>query len=233
VAKLKNLPPGRFWLALAPALVVPLLGALVYFLWLPGGLPAQLFYGGTKLFTLLWPLLALRLLLRQPWPRLGNGRRRRALPLGLLSGLLMGAAFVLALQTPLAQVAAAGAPAIEAKLAALGIAGHYWSFALLLSFVHSGLEEYYWRWFVFGRLAQRLPVLAAHLLAALAFAAHHVVVVGVLFGWIWGLLGGLAVMAGGLIWSGLYQRQGTLAGAWLSHAVVDLVLMGIGYWLIS
>lgn len=233
MATLNNLSPRRFWLALGPALVVPLLGALVYFLWLPGGLLSQLFYGGTKLFTLIWPLLALRLLLRQPWPQPVTSRHWRALPLGLLSGLLIGAAFLLALQTPLAQVAVAGAPAIEAKLLDLGIAGHYWSFALALSLVHSGLEEYYWRWFVFGRLAQRLPVVAAHLLAALAFAAHHVVVVGVLFGWPWGLLGGLAVTVGGLIWSGLYQRQGTLAGAWLSHAVVDLVLMAIGYRLIA
>jgi hypothetical protein len=42
------------------------------------------------------------------------------------------------------------------------------------------------------------------------------------------LLGG-AVGLGGIIWSLLYQRQGTLSGAWLCHAIVDMGIMAIGY----
>ena len=72
----------------------------------------------------------------------------------------------------------------------------------------------------------------AHLLAAAAFAAHHVVVISQYFGWGWGLALGAFVGVGGALWSWMYQRQGTLAGVWLSHLIVDLFVMWIGYGLI-
>lgn len=224
---------GRRLAAVAPAALLPLLGALVYFVWLPGGALAQAVYGFTKLFTLIWPLVALAWVLRQPWPRPAPAREwLRALPLGIVSGVGVCALFWIALQTPLGEVVRAGAPAIRAKTEALGILEYYWAFALFLSLLHSGIEEYYWRWFLFGNLSRLVSSGWAHVLAAVAFAAHHVVIAGVFFGWGWGLLGGVGVAVGGLIWSGLYRRQGTVAGAWVSHAVVDLGLMAIGYRLI-
>ena len=37
------------------------------------------------------------------------------------------------------------------------------------------LEEYYWRWFLFGGLRRSMPVAAAVVLSSLAFTAHHVI----------------------------------------------------------
>jgi hypothetical protein len=66
-------------------------------------------------------------------------------------------------------------------------------------------------------------------LAAGAFAAHHVVVASTFFGLAAGLLLGGSVAVGGLLWSLMLARQGTLAGAWVSHVLVDLGLAWIGY----
>ena len=42
----------------------------------------------------------------------------------------------------------------------------------------------------------------------------------------------LLVGLGGLIWTRMYQRQGTVLGCWLSHLIVDAFLMVVGYRLI-
>src|SRR5690606_28218177 len=54
--------------------------------------------------------------------------------------------------------------------------------AIFISLFHSFLEEYYWRWFVFGELQRRIPVGAAYAIASVGFAAHHVLVVLAYFG---------------------------------------------------
>ena len=159
----------------------------------------------------------------------------RGLGLGLLSGLVAVAAALVAWRPLLAAVpAGAGVPAaVDARLSSLGIESVA-GFLLLAGFYslfHSGLEEYYWRWFVFGRLRGPLSATAAALLSSLAFTAHHVLVVGTFLGsfgpatWLFSL----AVTAAGLLWAGLYQRSGSLAGPWLSHALADAGLMWIGY----
>src|SRR5438270_12057922 len=86
----------------------------------------------------------------------------------------------------------------------------YLALSLFLSVAHSFLEEYYWRWFVFGRLSTLLPVGSAMILSSLGFLSHHVLVV-----WAYlpdkiltGVLpASLAVAAGGLAWSWIYHRS--------------------------
>lgn len=224
---------ARLWAALAPALVVPLLGALAYFVWLPGSAYAWPLYLVTKLYALLWPLIAWRWLLGRRWPQRPLAcTHARALAAGLASGLLLVVLMALALQTPLAEVLAAGVGRMRARLEAFGLQSHYWTFALLLSLLHSALEEYYWRGFAFGRALELLSAPAAHGLAAAGFAAHHVVVAGIFFGWAWGVLAGAAVAGAGLLWSLQYRRWGTLVAPWLSHVLADLGVMTVGYWLL-
>ena len=215
-------------------MILPAAGSVFYFVLLRGGPVARVVYVGVKLFTLVWPLLALRLILRRPWPRLGLREPAlvRSLPLGLLTGLAIGGVMLVGMATPVGSVIESGAAAIRAKASALGVLGWYWAFSLVLSLFHSLLEEYYWRWFVFGKLREVVSLPLAHLLAAASFAAHHVVVMSQYFGWPWALVLGFFVGVGGALWSGLYQRQGTLAGVWLSHLIVDLFIMAIGYRLI-
>jgi len=228
-------PQSRIWLAVAPAMVIPLLASLFYFVLFSEHAFARILYGSTKLFQIVWPLLALRFILGDRFPKLrGTGPTHwRALPLGLLCGLAVaGGAFVL-LETPVGSIVRGGAGPIRAKAVQMGFLEHYWSFALFLSIIHSLLEEYYWRWFVFGRLRHVLAPAAAHLLAAAAFASHHIVVTTQYFPLAWGWLFGGLVGVGGLMFSWLYARQQTLAGAWLAHLIIDLAVMAIGYRLIA
>jgi membrane protease YdiL (CAAX protease family) len=130
---------------------------------------------------------------------------------------------------PMGQVVATGASQIRSKAASLGILNHYWLFGLFVALVHSLIEEYYWRWFVYGRLRELVRPGSAHALAALAFAAHHIVITTQYFGAAWGLVLGSLVGVGGALWSVMYERQRTLAGAWASHMAVDLGILAVGH----
>src|SRR5207244_7200054 len=108
----------------------------------------------------------------------------------------------------------------------------YVALAVFLCVFHSFLEEYYWRWFVFGRLRLFLPVAPALVLVSAGFMAHHVVI-------LWVYLPGkvltgvvpasLAVALGGVMWAWIYERGGSLLAPWLSHTIIDAALFVIGW----
>jgi len=219
----------RHLIALLPAIVLPALCAVGSFV-IGSGPAAQLGYLAAKLFTLLWPLIAWHFLLGGlPKPAWRDRRHRRALPLGLITGLAIGGAMLALLWTPLGEMLQEQAPLLVGKIHDLGIAEHFLLFAGFIALLHSGIEEYYWRGFVYGELRQLCPGWRAHGIAGAAFALHHVVVLTQYLPLLWALIFGAAVGVGGVIWSLLYQRQGSLVGAWLSHALVDVVIMAIGY----
>ncbi len=122
---------------------------------------------------------------------------------------------------------------MASKLTAFGIRGlsAYVLLAAFYSLVHSLLEEYYWRWFVFGRLREAIPWQAAVAVAAVGFTGHHVIVLGTYFGWAspatWLFSAGVAL--GGAFWAWLYQTSRSLLGPWLSHALVDAAIFTVGY----
>jgi hypothetical protein len=104
--------------------------------------------------------------------------------------------------------------------------------AVFVVAAHSLLEEYYWRWFVFGGLRQFLPLTPAMVLSSLAFMAHHVVVLYVyLPGKFWTavLPFALAIAVGGAVWAWLYERNGSLGAPWLSHLIIDAAIFAIGW----
>lgn len=123
--------------------------------------------------------------------------------------------------------------AIARKAAHLGLStpAHFAAAGLFYALVHSLLEEYYWRWFVFGQLRRALSLAAAAGLSGMAFGAHHFLLVGTFFGvaspgtW----LLGLAVIVGGVVWAVIYERRGSLYACWVSHAVIDAAIFAVGY----
>ena len=104
--------------------------------------------------------------------------------------------------------------------------------AVFLSVLHSLLEEYYWRWFVFGGLHQMVSPVWAHILAGVAFMAHHVIVLLQYFPVPLTIFLSLMIGVGGVIWSWMYLRQKSLMGAWIAHIIVDFGALWIGYQLI-
>lgn len=221
----------KTWFTILPAMVLPCIASLFYFVLFSEKLFAQLLYAGTKLFTVLWPALAVFLVLGHPFPKINIAWRKhlKALPLGIISGIIIVAGMFALMQTPLGEIARASGDNIRQKLTGLGILEHYWLFSLFLAIAHSLIEEYYWRWFLFGRLRSVIPVFWAHILAGAAFASHHVVIASQFFGIGWGFFVGAAVAAGGIIWSIMYNRQRTLVGSWASHMIVDLGIEVIGH----
>jgi membrane protease YdiL (CAAX protease family) len=108
----------------------------------------------------------------------------------------------------------------------------YLGMAFFIAVLHSFLEEYYWRWFVFGRLEKYLPLAVAMGLSSCAFMAHHVIVLSVyLHGYFWEAVVpfSLCVAGGGVVWAWLYHRCRSLYAPWVSHLLVDLALMALGY----
>lgn len=126
---------------------------------------------------------------------------------------------------------------IADKVAGFGLdsVAKYAMLGLFYSLVHSLLEEYYWRWFVFGQLHRVAPLSWSIVVSAIGFAAHHVIVLAQFFdglGWAT-LLFSAAVAVGGAFWAWLYQHSGSLLGPWWSHLVIDAGLFWIGYDLIG
>jgi membrane protease YdiL (CAAX protease family) len=61
---------------------------------------------------------------------------------------------------------------------------------------------------------------------------HHVVILGGFFpGHFWEIVlpFSLAIAVGGVVWAWMYERSGSLLGPWLSHLIVDVALMAVGY----
>lgn len=101
------------------------------------------------------------------------------------------------------------------------------------SLVHSFLEEYYFRWFVFGRLRYLTRFWPAAIISSLAFVAHHVIVLWVFFGNSFHTYFlSLSILVGGLLWSWQYERSRSLVGPWISHLFVDAGIFLVGYHMI-
>jgi membrane protease YdiL (CAAX protease family) len=233
---------GATLAAVVAAALFPTLATWLYFVVLPGSRWMLPVYAGCKILQFAFPAAWGKLqrpaspepLPPDPLSR-PRGRRGTGLLGGLLSGLGVSAFLFLVWETLLAgsPLAARAAQAISDKLAGFGIetAGGYLLLAIFYSIFHSLLEEYYWRWFVFGRLRRTIPVTAAAVLSSLAFMSHHVLVVGELAGaynartWLLASTVGI----GGLLWAWLYHRSRSLYGPWLSHALADAALLWIGY----
>lgn len=100
--------------------------------------------------------------------------------------------------------------------------------SLWFVFINAVLEEYVFRWFLYSRLRALLPPLPAVIGAGLLFAAHHLIVLRAFVDWPLALMGTGGVFIGGVLWSGLYAKTGSIWPGWLSHALVDVAILIIG-----
>ena len=222
---------------LLAAMLFPTVAAWLYFVVFADRGSLLPIYTASKLVQFTFPVVWVLAVRRDRLPRLSL-----AAPAtwdGLGSGLLIVSLLALAYAglsgSSLVEVAG---PRILARVEAIGAATpvRFLGMALFLSLIHSFLEEYYWRWFVFDGLSTRYGFRAALVWSSLAFASHHVIVVNAFLGLErWPITAAFALLvagAGGL-WAWLYRRGGSLTGPWLSHALADLGILSIGYHLVS
>ncbi len=122
------------------------------------------------------------------------------------------------------------ADVLTERVRQFGMYEHFMLYMMFLSIINSGLEEYYWRWFVFGRLRTKLGAPAAVVLSSLAFATHHFVALHGFLGsaWLAGLFS-VGIAVGGAVWACHYHHTGRLWGVWISHCLVDVAVLSIGH----
>ncbi len=224
--------------AVAVAIVLPTLVTWLYFEAVAGSPAASktaFANGKTSQYAspLVWEFLVQRQPLRLAWPK------RDGLLVGLAFGLAVGAAMLLLYYLVLGPRGffAGPAEAVRQKVAEFGVTtvAGFAVMGLFYSLVHSLLEEYYWRWFVFGQLHRQIPLWPAVALSSIAFTLHHVLVLARYFGWsspaTWLFSAGIVI--GGAAWAWLYDRSRSLYGPWLSHLLVDAAIFWIGYKLVQ
>lgn len=224
------------------AALFPSLAAWLYFVEMTGcsTVLQQTAYTAGKVVQFGFPLVWIFMVRRQR----GTGcqpvaeRQVGNLPHGIFAGLFFGAAVMAVMLAGYywwlrpGGFLAAKAELIAAKVAGFGVHGPmgFLGLGIFYCLVHSLLEEYYWRWFLFGGLQRLIPVWPAVLVSSLAFAAHHVIVLATYFGWSWqtGIFSS-CVAIGGAAWAWLYHRSNSLIGPWLSHLLVDAAIFVVGY----
>jgi len=219
---------------LAAGLVFPPLAAWIYFVVYAASPALPTLYAACKIAQFALPIVWLLLLARRlPGRSLFSAR---GLAGGAAGGALLAAGVLIFHLLVLrgSDLAAGAAPRIAARLEVLHCATptRFLALALFLSVAHSFLEEYYWRWFAFGRLRAYLGMSWAVAVSSAAFAAHHVIVLHAFIGT--GRFGATvllssAVAAAGALWAWQYARSRTLVPIWVSHTLVDLAIMAMGY----
>lgn len=233
-------PVGRLrWFGVAFSIAFPTLITWVYFVLadrLPTGAQQSIYLAVKAIqfgFPLAWVWGVLGEQLQRSYPR------GYWVVLGIAFGSVVVAAGWLLFRFALRDLPmfAQATPRVLAKITEFGI-DTLWKYILLAAFyslIHSLLEEYYWRWFVFRQLRHLVPMWPAALLSSLAFMGHHVIVLRQFFAdavWLAWLLSA-AVAVGGLFWCWLYERSGSIVSTWLSHLVIDAGIFWVGYELVG
>ncbi len=228
---------NRDCIAILVALVLPTIITYLYFFQAAGtksSLQVAIF-GVLKVLQFGFPIAYVWLLQGGAKGQRGEGAKG----IGIFEGLIFGgiiAAAMLALYFGLLR----GSPSIEGaiqpiqeKVKGFGIdsVAKYIALGVFYSLCHSLLEEYYWRWFVFGQLRKQVSLTPAIAISSVGFMAHHVLVLGKYFGFpSWQtIFFSLCVAVGGAVWAWLYDRHKSLLGPWLSHLLVDAAIFAIGY----
>lgn len=221
--------------AVAAAMFYPTLLTWIYFVVLhqQASSTQQTVFGIGKLIQFAFPAFWVLAILREK-PKFSRPHR-----VGLVWGTAFGAA-VLVLMVALYHVAFkpwgvfdTATAAVRAKVSGFGIT-QVWQFVLLgvfYSLCHSLMEEYYWRWFVFRKLREFTQMWPAALISGGTFAMHHVILLGTFFGWanLWPYLFSVCVAIGGVVWAWIYEKSGSLVGAWVSHLLIDAGIFIVGY----
>ncbi len=230
-------PPKATWALIALALFLPSAVTWVYFIALADaaaqGAASAIGKGVQFSLPVVWVFWICRQKPQWRWPEMTD----------LLLGFASGTAIALAMaglyffwmrHEPLFITAI---EPIRNKVTGFGIDAlwKYLALTVFYALVHSLLEEYYWRWFVFAQLRKLIPLTPAIVISSIAFAAHHVLVLGHYFGYMSVLtwLFSLGVAIGGVIWAWQFERTGRLWGIWLSHLLVDAAIFLIGLHLIG
>lgn len=219
--------------ALVLLVPAPSIGAWFAFHGAPGTL-GQIVYALAKLWIIALPL-AWQLWVERDFLSLSPLRRRdrRA---GVSAGLVIGAALsavVIATWFTFGD-RLIDPEALREKLAGAGLTSptRYVLFAAYLALINSVVEEYVWRWFVFRQCERLVRGSGAVALSALFFTLHHALAFHAQFGTTVAVLASCAVFVAACIWSACYRNWRSIWPGWISHALVDVAALALGWQLL-
>ncbi len=123
---------------------------------------------------------------------------------------------------------------VRSRVGELGLdrAPVYIGCALYWITINSLLEEYVWRWFVVRQCEKLFGPLGAVLVSALGFTVHHILAMQLYMPPVSVALSATGIFIGGAAWSWCYVRYRSIWPGYVSHAIVDIAVFGIGYALI-
>lgn len=238
------------WLGIIVAVALPSVVTWCYFILLADQ-PAKLqqgTYSVGKVFQFSFPLLWLALALKRPW--FGGGlselpataedstwRFGTSIGFATAMGLAVcGAMFAIYCWGLPDQVRQDLNQQLTERVQSFSInsAPKFLGLSVFYALVHSFLEEYYYRWFVFGQLRNVTGLVPAMIWSGLAFMGHHVIVLAHYFGGLTpvAIFLSLSIAVGGMIWAWQYEKSRSLLGPWLSHLLVDAGIFGLGFWIL-
>ena len=221
-------PRTRALLALLLIVPVPTVGVWSSMVQWPGTPVGKGVFLIAKLWLVLLPAVWLLMVDRQPLslsvPRKGGFRT------GVVSGLAIGAFIVLAYAVMGRGLIDPEHVRREAVENGIGTWPMYLMGCAGWIFVNSVLEEYVYRWFVFRKLEVLTSGGAAVLLSAGVFTIHHVVALWQQFpeAPLVTVAGSAGVFVGGALWSWMYLRFRSVWPGYVSHAIVDVAVFGVG-----
>ncbi|MEX2215013.1 MAG: CPBP family intramembrane glutamic endopeptidase [Phycisphaeraceae bacterium] len=242
---------------LALLLLVPAPSLGVYLMTFGGGGSlGQLFWGIGKFWLLGFPLAWFLLVERG---RISIARpRREGMMLGVLSGLVIGAAMLAAFFLFAQNWIDAAVVRQRIEHAGFATPTKMLLLTIYTCLINALLEEYVWRWFVYRQCESVVgitgaasssddgpsPLIAAGsapqlprqgllsvLLAAFLFTLHHVIALAFYFDWRIVLLATTGVFTGGLVWSWFYLRYRNIWPGYISHVLADVAIF-IMAWII-
>lgn len=111
---------------------------------------------------------------------------------------------------------------------------YFWLFAVFISFWNSFLEEYYWRMFVLefseGIFFNKIAMI---LWNGFFFSIHHFFILLSYLSVQHALIFSVGTIFGGMIWAWMRLKGMSIWQCYVSHVLVDLSVMFVGYQLIK
>ncbi|MBM4143958.1 MAG: CPBP family intramembrane metalloprotease [Lentisphaerae bacterium] len=213
-------------LALALLVPAPSLGVLAGMVWFPGTPVGKGIFVASKLWLFAWPAIWLKWVDRD---RFGlSPARHGGFAAGLVSGMVLGLVVLLgylAFGRRLIDL-----PFFTGKMREIGLGSlpGYLGGAAYWILVNSVMEEYVWRWFVYAKCETVGGPGRAVVFSAFCFTIHHFIA-------LWSCCSApvatacsLGVFLAGTTWSFIYMRYRSIWPAYLSHAIVDVAVFGVG-----
>ncbi|MDA0991157.1 MAG: type II CAAX endopeptidase family protein [Verrucomicrobia bacterium] len=217
-------------LALLLLVPIPTIGVLFGMILAPDTPLGQAVFGASKLWILILPLIWTRWIekRRWSWAKPDHGGFGIATLIGLAMALVIGGAYLAFADRLIDR----DGMRVMAGNIGLDNPGVYLGAMAYWVLINAVLEEYVWRWFVVRQCEQILSRRLAIVLSALAFTLHHIVAMQVYFNWVVVTAAAIGIFIGGAAWSWCYLRFRSIWPGYISHAIVDIAVFGIGYQLI-